>query len=265
MKKKLIVLAFDIEATGQNLGKKGVGQVIALGMCVLDDNLKKIDGCTIGAYRKKMTSNQDQFEKRCWDEFWSKNEDLLEMFRFDPKIPMKVRRRQLVDTFQTFRRKWELFAIEKGFDYEIVSDNTIYDGEKMNQLISTETEDIVLPYSASRYATQDDPNLLQRYNEFTDTTSMKKGFLIGYNYGKKNKIVWKDIEKEFDIPPAEFEHDHMPENDAYTIARDRQIINGIDIGKFKKLTIDESNSFTPMDLIVFLCLLIAYIYFLYFV
>jgi hypothetical protein len=240
MDKELIVLAFDVEATGQQLGDNGVGEVIALGVKVLGEDLKILDGMTIGAYRKRDKNNKKQFEKRCWDEFWSKHQDKLSKFEFDPKMTVVDRAKQMTLRFQQIRTEWEIHCHQNNLDYEIVSDNKIYDGEKMNQLITRFTDDIVLPYSASKYATKDDPRLLQRYENFPETTSMKKGFLIGYNLGKEKKIQWKDIETEFDIPKSEFEHDHMPENDAYAIARERQILRGIETGRFKKRTHEEA-------------------------
>lgn len=240
MSKRLITLAFDVEATGQKLGDHGVGEVIALGMKVLDEDLNELDGMTIGAYRKRDKNDIKQFEKQCWDDFWSKHEDKLEKFEFDPKITVVDRAKELTLQFQEMRAKWEEFCRENDLDYELLSDNKIYDGEKMNQLILRFTDDLTLPYSASKYTKTDDPVLRQRYNKFPETTSMKKGFLIGYNHGKEKKLKWEDIEQEFEIPKATVQHDHMPENDAYCIARDRQILRGIETGKFKKRSYEQA-------------------------
>jgi hypothetical protein len=239
-RKKLIVLAFDTECTGQNTTHEdGVGEVVALGVSVVDEDCHEIGGFSFGCYRQREKNNEKQFEKRCWDEFWSKNEDKLKHFEFDPRITVVDRAKQMTLAFQSFRVKWETYARDNNLDYVIVSDNKVYDGEKMNQLIVRFTKDIVLPYSASEYP---DPKNktnefipMQQYQKFEETTSMKRGFLMAYNLGREDEIKnFSDLEKEFDFPAPEKIHSHMPQDDAYSIARDRQLLQGIATGKFKK-------------------------------
>jgi hypothetical protein len=241
-RKKLIVLAFNTACTGQNTThENGVGEVIALGASVVNEDGHEIDGFSFGCYRPRDKNNQNQFEKRCWDEFWSKNEEKLKFFEFDQNVTVVEQAKKMTLKFQEFRAKWETYARDNNLDYVIVSDNKVYDGEKMNQLIVRFTDDIVLPYSASEYPhpknKTNESIAMQQYENFEETTSMKRGFLVAYNLGRVNKIKdFSDLEKEFDFPAPENIRTHTPRDDAYSIARDRQLLQGISTGKFKKRT-----------------------------
>ncbi len=237
--KKLIVLAFDTECTGQKLGPNGVGEVIALGVSVVDEDGHELDGFTFGCYRERETNNHEQFEKRCWDEFWMYSKDKLKEFEFDKNVTVVEQAKRMTLKFQEFRAKWETYAREHNMEYVIVGDNNVYDGEKMNQLIYRFTDDTGLPYSASKYCSPfprvDNETAMQHYECFDQTDSMKRGFLMAYNMNRRFPVNrFEDLADEYEFLPRERVYDHSPQNDAYCIARDRQLLNVLSKGKLKR-------------------------------
>ena len=81
-----------------------------------------------------------------------------------------------------------------------------------------------IPYSASA----------QTYESFQETHSILNGVLkvVDPTFGKEWGFT-KRIEELFDIPLKRVLHDHNPANDAYCIAFDHQVSNGIMSGTIK--------------------------------
>jgi len=216
-----IVLAFDIEYSGY--------EVIAIGASVVDTNFMELDNFFFGNYIADVT----QFEHRCWDEFWSKNEDVLNIIKYKGnKTDSKEKRAfEMINSFQEFRAKWENLSQEMNKKLVLVTDNNIFDGGLINQLIKKylpNTEGI--PYSASR-----DENNKQKYQPFWETFSQQKGLLMAVK--PELNCDWGLTDKIFELYAIDkplVNHDHNPANDAYTIAYDQQVLFGIRDGRINK-------------------------------
>lgn len=216
-----IIVAFDIETSGGNFT---TNQIIALGMCAMNQKFKVLDSLRLDAYVPNLT----KFEPRTWDEFWCKNQNKLDTFNY--KGILKTNREietWLIGQFQEFRRKFEIIAKKENAEYYLVSDNNIFDGGFINALINKYTTDGALPYSASD----------NTYSSFFETHSMQKGLLLALPNEFDVNAKWgftKRISEIYDVPVMEHKHDHSPENDAYTIAYDFNTLVSIGEGTIRK-------------------------------
>lgn len=219
-----VVLAFDIEYSGY--------EVIAIGASVVNADFIELDRFFFGNYVPDVT----QFEHRCWNEFWSKTQDILDIIKYkgDQNDLKEKRELEMITQFQQFRAKWEG---EKNLI--LVTDNNIFDGGLINQLIKKylpNTEGI--PYSASK-----DENGKQQYQPFWETFSQQKGLLMGIepnfrsDWGLTDKIF-----ELYEVNKPKVPHDHNPANDAYTIAYDQQILFGIRDGRIIRRKMEKSNN-----------------------
>jgi hypothetical protein len=214
---KSLVLAFDIERSGAT----NKYDTIAIGASVVDGDLNELDTLFLPAYYPDDTT----FEKRCWDEFWSKNKDKLELLKYNGSLDYFERQEEMIEEFQAFRRKWETYAAENNMKLELVADNNVYDGGFINQLIEAYTNDLPIPYTAST----------KKYSAFWETHSEQRGLLFAidptYNksWGFSNRIA-----ELYNLPKPVKAHDHNPANDAYSIAYDQQVLLGIRNGKFTR-------------------------------
>lgn len=209
------ILAFDIERSGAT----NEHDTIAIGAAVIDENYKVID-----TFRECGYTDETNFEVRCWDEFWSKNLDTLETLRYNGNLSYNERQKEMITLFQAFRAKWETFCRENNEEYVLVSDNNVYDGGFINQMIYDHLPELPIPYSAST----------QRYGAFHETHSMQKSLLMYVDNYNKNWGYTDRIIELYDVPRPEVVHDHDPANDAANIAFD--YLNVVDIcnGKIKK-------------------------------
>ena len=64
-----IVLAFDIERSDTF----DCHNTIGIGACVVDENLKELDSLLLEGFIPTFVD----FEPRCWEQFWSKNQNKL--------------------------------------------------------------------------------------------------------------------------------------------------------------------------------------------
>jgi hypothetical protein len=204
-----LVLAFDIERSGAT----SVYDTIAIGACVLNENYEKLDSYFCNCYFPEST----KFEKRCYDEFWSKHLDVLESFVYTGDKTKYAREYEMIRGFQDFRIKWEVYAKENNFELFLCSDNNLYDGGFVNELIYTHLQNVLpIPYTAAK----------QEYETFFETTSMQKGLLLTHGIS----IDWglfKEIKNLYYVPELAICHDHNPVNDAYTIAFEMMIMLNI--------------------------------------
>lgn len=213
-----IILAFDIETSGCKFSN----DVLALGCSVIDNNSTLLDSLFLPSYFPEETN----FESRCYNEFWSKNLNILELLKYSGTYTKSERLKQVVYSFMEFRTKWERYAESKKLEYYIVSDNPIFDGGFINNLIDKygSDNDMPLPYSAYN----------KSYSPLINVHCMQYGVL---NQIEPNSSFWglsNAINNIYNIPPCNVKHDHLPHNDAYTIACDFNNLLLIKEGYYRK-------------------------------
>jgi hypothetical protein len=219
-----LVLAFDIERSGS----RDEHDTIALGASVVDFKFDEVDSLFVKCYFPDDT----RWEARCYDEFWSKNLDILNVLKYEGPNNKDEQTKYMIDAFQAFRQKWEDLAKTQGTTLELVSDNKVYDGGFVNRLIFDHYPNkLGLPFSVGS------AEVGQQYSSFWETHSTQRGILMLANPNFRSD--WNlsgQIEKLFDVPkpPVTKTHDHRPDNDAYTIAREQQILLGIREGRIKR-------------------------------
>lgn len=221
-----IVLAFDIERSGGRCEH----DTIAIGASVVDWTFKELDSLFLPGYFKKEHFTPTVFEKRCWEEFWSKHTDILETLKYEGDLDKQSRQREMIDQFQRFREKWETTANDLGYRLELVSDNNVYDGGFLNEMIDKmRPGELLMPYTSSKP---------QKYKSFWETHSEQRGLLMAVDPSfTKNSGFTKRISELYELPPMMKSHDHNPANDAYTIAYEQQVLLGIRDGKVKRKAI----------------------------
>lgn len=211
-----VVLSFDIERSGATTEY----DTIALGASVVDAELKELDRYYCNCYFPKET----KFEPRCWEQFWSKHLDTLAVLTYTGDKTKLEREKEMIEGFQNFRSKWEKKSQEDKLEYYLTSDNNVYDGGFINDLIYKHMPNTLpIPYHASN----------QEYEAFFESHSMAKGFLLANGINADWGLVDK-IRTLYDVPKSTVVHDHNPANDAYTIAFDAQVLFGLYDGKYKK-------------------------------
>lgn len=255
---KIITLAFDIERSGG----RAQDETFAIGASVVDEDGKELGSLCLKGYFPGLT----KFEPRCWDEFWSKNAEILKTLENDDDlfqdgtgdlaIPQEVMKnapaelkhsswpRRAIEGFHAFRTHWELKAKAEGWKLETVSDNKVYDGGFINDLyakymVGDGSTVMPLPYSAS-----DEP---PAYKKFRETHSEQRGLLIAVDpesVGKRGQSLSNRVEELFDCSSVQnvHPHDHNPAHDAYSIAREAVILNGIAGGRIQLRTSQMSDS-----------------------
>lgn len=217
--------AYQIASRAVELGKESVLKHIAVGASVVDTNFKQLDSFFIGIYDPIET----KFSEHCWNTFWSKNKEALQILQYKGiHVEKHERELDMITKFQQFRAKWESIAAkETDQKLVLVSDNNVFDGGLINELIKKympNTEPI--PYSASEN---------QEYCPFWETFSQQKGLLLSVDptfrsdWGLSNRIF-----ELYNVAKPGVAHDHNPANDAYTIAYDQQVLFGIRDGRITK-------------------------------
>lgn len=223
---EMIVLAFDIERSGANSARgKKPNHTIAIGASVVSDEFKELDNLFLPMYLPDLV----EFEPRCWDEFWSKNTAVLEQLKYageDVNLREEVES-EAIKEFQAFRAKWETYADEHNMGFELASDNNVFDGGFINELINTYTLDLPIPYTASTAG--------QKYRPFWETHAQQRGLLMSVDPAfNANWGLTKRIAELYDVPDMVKFHDHLPHHDAYTIAFEQQVLLGIRDGRIKR-------------------------------
>ena len=223
---KKIVLAFDIERSGAF----NTHDTLAIGAAVVNENFEILDKWQYNGYVKDQTI----FEKRCYDEFWSKNLETLESLTYTGELTTKREvQKEMITQFQDFRKKWQEKCDTEKIELYLVTDNSVFDGGFVNQLIFEHLEGTMpIPYNTNG-----------SYETFFETTSVMKGFALAY--GKTGDWGFKNMLKDiivFPVCPAE--HDHSPANDATTIAFDAQTM----LNQFNHLILFTKPSYILGDL-----------------
>lgn len=214
-----IVLAFDIERSGAT----SQYQTIAIGASVVDSEWNELDSFFMCNYRQEET----KFEPRCWDEFWSQHPETLSKLEYKGLLSLHNQEKAMIEGFQQFRAMWEQRAKEAKVKYVFVSDNNVYDGSFVNQLIEKHTSFLPIPFTAS---------VPQKYSAFWETHSMQKGFLMNESdtYVDKNWGLAKSLQELYPtIPPMKKKHNHLPHYDAYTIAYEYHVMIKLSRGEIR--------------------------------
>lgn len=216
-----IVLAVDIERTGGFPHTPTIG----IGASVVNQHFDEL-ACFFepGYFNPDVTP----FEPRCWDEFWSQNEDKLSVLQYNGSLKHDQRQKEMIQNFQDFRARWEKKCKDNKANLVLVTDNNVFDGGFINQMIFTHLpETMPIPYEASKP---------QKYERFVDVTSMQLGLLATSPPMPKWGLD-KRINELYDVASV-FQpiksHDHHPANDAYTIACDYHIVVKCGSGEIPK-------------------------------
>uniref|UniRef100_A0A6C0EKZ9 Exonuclease n=1 Tax=viral metagenome TaxID=1070528 RepID=A0A6C0EKZ9_9ZZZZ len=211
-----IVLAFDIERSGATNDHHTIG----IGASVVNGNFEELDQLFLPGH----IPDETNFEQRCWDEFWSKYPDKLKELEYHGDKDMQNRQEEMITQFQKFRAKWEDIAKENGWTLELVSDNNVYDGGFINEMLFTHTNELPIPY-----------NTKGKYKPFWETHSEQRGLLMAVDPSFTSPWGFtKRIAELYDVPEMKVSHDHNPANDAYTIAFEHQVLFGIRDGRIKR-------------------------------
>lgn len=225
---KTVVLGFDIERAGPTDAQN----TIAIGASVVDENLTQLDSMEECGYFEGVT----QFEEEC-GKFWRSNKKALDQLKYTGPSNQYQREAEMVCLFLEFRLKWEKLAEEKGFKLELVSDNNVFDGGFINQMMFEHTDYLPIPFTVKD----------KKWGTFWETHSEQRGLLMAVNPDfPKDGGFGTRINKLYDIPHSTVKADHTPANDAFNIARDQQVLLGIRSGKFK-LNIDTLRDVRALD------------------
>lgn len=203
------VLAFDIERSGATEKY----DTIAIGATILSSDYR-----VLGEYLRTSYSKEDTvFEKRCQDEFWYKNMDILEQLENKEKdLSYHDKQKNMITGFVNFVKSWEIEARKQNVILYRVCDNSPFDVSFINSLIHKfydNDEVLPLPYEFST----------NKYGSLWETHSMMKGILMVLNpiKGHKNWGFAKTLQQMFPfLPPCVVQHDHLPNHDAHAIAHE---------------------------------------------
>lgn len=168
------------------------------------------------------------FEKRCWEEFWKLHVDILDQFIPDgcgdynalEDLPNeRERTTKGLEEYREFLALHDAKMRKVGGELVVVSDNVSFD----IGILDAEFARLLFDAMPHIYH-QSDPHT---YNGGVGcTTSMKKMLLMlkdpKWFYRKpvkgEDRNYWNRIRYIYGVPECDMEHDHMPNNDAYTIA-----------------------------------------------
>lgn len=220
----MYILGFDLESAGS----RPENGIIGIGLCVLtmrDSSIVEVDRLLLPGYFGRDKTN---FEKSCWDQFWSKNEGQLDVLKYNGPLSVPARQKEMIQSFQDFRKKWETKAAEENVQLVLVSDNPVFDGGYINLMIYEHLPDNQpIPYSAAT----------QEYSDFVDLHNTQRGLLMGVDREFDLKKWWgfsDRIYELYDAPLPKINHDHNPVNDAHTIAHDLFVLLEIQQGKIER-------------------------------
>ena len=193
-----VYLGFDVETTGQYLGRNAM---VALGMKLLDDEMNELDHCSVC-----LKEDGREREQRCMDEFWANHEARFKEIcekAVDPQIAMGI----VVD--------W-LVDVEKKYDGQLVlvTDNPGFDVAWINYYLSMYTKRPTLYYGLSKKTNGDAFVYEYEYRRIWDTDSVFHGALIA----RKGEVIEWGLEKELNVQNAKWSNTHNPEEDAANIA-----------------------------------------------
>lgn len=197
----IVTLAFDIERSGPTNKE----DTIAIGAAVIDENFKELDSLFLPGYFPQDT----KFEANCWV-FWKKFLDILQTLTYNGELSKIDCQKEMITEFMTFRSKWEKWCDDNGHELLVVSDNNVYDGGFLNQMIFDHLpKSLPIPFTVNK----------KKFGKFYETSSMKHILKKSLNC-KSNADFYAHLGKIFTPPAKKYDHDHNPAHDAYGIAYD---------------------------------------------
>jgi hypothetical protein len=202
----VLVLAFDIERSGPCR----THDTIAIGASVLDSSFLERATLLLKGYNKETVV----FDARCWREFWCTKANVLEHLAYKGGKTKREREREMIEEFHTFRITWENIAALEGCRLVLASDNPVFDGGYINDLMAKHMPygTLPIPYTASRP---------QQYTHLVSVDDVRDGMSM---------LMKKTILDTYNIPVKAKLHTHTPDCDAYSIAHDLQVAYGIKNG-----------------------------------
>lgn len=231
-RKKELIGAIDCERSGG----RSKDDTIGWGGSVVGEDGEELDSFFVPGFFPGRTV----FEKKCKEEFWDKFPEQLEALRVtgpmagqpdgDDEHLRETWEKHVYLVMVAFFRKWELYAKENGFQFILASDNKVFDGGFFNEMVAKfDPERLPLPYSFGDN---------QKYKAFLETNSEMRGFLmgIGAEVARRRGESYGDvIARYYDTSSVKCVHNHThnPAEDAYSIARDAQVMRGIGAGRIK--------------------------------
>jgi len=174
-------LCIDIETGGSHITKH---PIISIGTCLVDKFHKE---------KRRFTFDFDinQFEKKCWDNFWSKNQHVLSILSRDKKC-----------TLESFMQYIDDLDLKYNNNVIIISDNVAFDIAFIN-------------YALDKYLNRSGLNYKSngKYRMITDQNSFLWAYMPEY---RENWIRDDDVIKKFNLSISTHK-DHLPDNDAEQI------------------------------------------------
>lgn len=217
-----IVLAFDLERSGSVEN----AEVIAIGASVVDETGAELDSLLIKGYFPGKT----QFEAAAWDEFWSKHGEQLAAIKADDGDSYLDWEENAIQAFDDFRCKWEKWAADNDKKFALASDNPAMDAGLLNDLYRAHFEKArPLPFTTHTPT--------YKYRRLRDTTSEIAGLLsvVEPSFDKTHGFSAKLAELYDDaLIERVHTHTHNPAHDAYSIAREAQVLSAIREGRVHK-------------------------------
>lgn len=204
-------MSVDIERSGVLFNNDTIG----IGVAVVNEDGTLVESKLWKNYHGKAHTN---FEQRSWNEFWINKQDILEKLRYDGPLNKEDNQKRIIEEFHQFRNKYEKLAKDNNAKFVFCSDNPSFDIAFINKLYFDHSNYLPLPYRASD----------KEYSMVYDTSSMQIQYLKAHDptynsiFGMSQRILKLTGRKYSDIS-----YDHLPHNDAYTIAFDYVIINNL--------------------------------------
>lgn len=212
-----LALSFDIERSGPT----NRDETIAIGAAVVDEDFNELDRLLLLGY----FPNDTKFDEVCWNQFWSEHIDILKTLIYKGSLTKEERQLDMITQFQDFRAKWEEKSEKNGDTLILVSDNNVYDGGFINDMIYKYLPDhLPIPYTVTT----------KSYDNFYETGSIFRGIVsvVDPSYKKEYGFTYR-ANKLYDVPEKKYKHTHNPADDAYGIAFDFQVSVGIAKGTIK--------------------------------
>jgi hypothetical protein len=191
--KETVYVAFDIEAGGSGYQHP----VIAVGVC----------HGTVGDYKRKrwcIRFNANTFEKRCVDEFWSKNQNILGIIEREA-MDEDVAWKEIADFIDSL----ELLYPASTYRIKFVSDNPAYDIARIDYMLYVKRGRLPL-----RYTTEG------KYRSISDPSEQVKG-LPPAQRAVMDELVTSAKNR------ASVSHTHLPDDDAEVMFLEQAIIDRI--------------------------------------
>lgn len=237
----IVTLAFDTERLGS---PASFFLPIEIGISVVGEypSMEEYDSFSYSEYRSEKEHEKSfPTEKRCMDEFWSKNRETLDSIEnsTDKRINVEESRSLMINAAVQFVKKWEKKASDENFKLVIVSDNKICDPTSINVMIERymDADHPQLPYSFA---------FPGKYNTIVETDSVILGILFTFvdkNYVENPSGLEKALEKHFMFELPNVTHNHRAASDARYIASYYQVCLGIATGQITKKDVQPEETF----------------------